>query len=283
MHSSTVTLLAFSSLAAASLDIGQLLSGLGPAPASDPRWTNWQAPGPNDGELSYLLRQNFTDQSQVRSACPGLNTLANHNFINHNGTSLTIPAIVTGLAAGMNMGADFSVFAGAGALLSVSNPLSGEFDLASINKHNVPIEHDASISRQDAYFGNQTTFYKPNFEEYMSHFSGDMTDVKSIGAAKYSRYNDSLARDPSFVYGAHEVLLSYGENALYTQVLGGGPSAEGARVDFIRMLFEQEKLPWELGWRPSANSITLLSLGKLLSEILSESPDPISETLHVTA
>ena len=38
------------------LDIPDLLSGLGPAPEGDPRFTNFVAPGPND----------------VRSPCPGL-------------------------------------------------------------------------------------------------------------------------------------------------------------------------------------------------------------------
>ncbi len=43
-------------VASAQLDIPALLASLGPAPANDPRFTTWTAPGKND----------------VRSPCPGL-------------------------------------------------------------------------------------------------------------------------------------------------------------------------------------------------------------------
>lgn len=36
--------------AAPGLDIPALLASLGPAPATDKRFTNWTPPGPNDGE-----------------------------------------------------------------------------------------------------------------------------------------------------------------------------------------------------------------------------------------
>lgn len=67
-----------------------------PTPAgpnlNDPRFTNWVAPGPGD----------------LRAPCPGLNTLANHGFIHHNGRNMTIPHLLEGLAAGMNIGPDFT-------------------------------------------------------------------------------------------------------------------------------------------------------------------------------
>jgi hypothetical protein len=36
------------------LDIEGLLKSLGPAPASDPRFTTWTAPGPHDGTFEHL-------------------------------------------------------------------------------------------------------------------------------------------------------------------------------------------------------------------------------------
>lgn len=41
------------------------------------------------------------DLLTVRSPCPGLNTLANHGFIHHDGRNMTIPHLLTGLAQGM--------------------------------------------------------------------------------------------------------------------------------------------------------------------------------------
>jgi hypothetical protein len=36
------------------LDIEGLLKSLGPAPANDPRFTTWTAPGPHDGTFEHL-------------------------------------------------------------------------------------------------------------------------------------------------------------------------------------------------------------------------------------
>ncbi|KAK4621380.1 Putative sterigmatocystin biosynthesis peroxidase stcC [Fulvia fulva] len=128
---------------AAQLDIPGLLASLRPAPANDPRFTNWDAPGPND----------------VRSPCPGLNALANHGFLHHDGRNMTIPHMLQGLSAGMNMGAYFTVLIGGAGLLSSPNVLGGAFDLDDLDQHNFSIEHDASLSRRDAFFGDDHSFY----------------------------------------------------------------------------------------------------------------------------
>lgn len=105
------------------LDIGQLLTGLGPAPDSDPRWLDWQAPGEGD----------------VRSPCPGLNSLANHGFLNRNGKDLTIPELIKGGAEGLNMGPDFMSVIGAAGLLSSPDPLLGKFDLNDLDQVCIPV------------------------------------------------------------------------------------------------------------------------------------------------
>jgi hypothetical protein len=46
----------FAAAVSAEIDIPAFLASLGPAPANDPRFTNWVAPGKDD----------------VRSPCPGL-------------------------------------------------------------------------------------------------------------------------------------------------------------------------------------------------------------------
>jgi hypothetical protein len=75
----------------------------------------------------------------VRSPCPGLNALANHGFINHNGKDLTIPHLITGLSRGLNIGPDFTTVIGALGLLSSPDPLAGAFDLNDLDQHNFPI------------------------------------------------------------------------------------------------------------------------------------------------
>ncbi|EMC98499.1 hypothetical protein BAUCODRAFT_428193 [Baudoinia panamericana UAMH 10762] len=267
---SSLTTLAYALLANAvngQLDIGSLLSGLGPAPADDPRWTDFHPPGTGD----------------VRSPCPGLNALANHGFIHHDGKNMTLPHLIEGLAAGMNMGADFTVAISGAGLLSSPDPFAGAFDLNDLDMHNFPIEHDASLSRQDAYFGNDYSFYNDNWQQVLNFYDGKTTtDVPTASRAKYARVNDSMTINPTFTYGTREAIFSYGETALYIQSMSD-PASGMAQIDYVRSLFEQEKLPFELGWRPSAAPITLQSLGNMVFELFLANPQNVPEGLTITA
>lgn len=237
------------------------------APLSDPRFTDFHPPGTGD----------------VRSPCPGLNTLANHGFIHHNGKDMTIQHLIDGLGAGMNMGADFSVVLGAAGLLSSPNPLGGSFDLNDLDQHNFPIEHDSSLSRKDAYFGNNYDFYDPNWQMVLSHFKGQKTtSIQTASDGKYERVKDSAARNPTFTYGLREAVISYGETAIYLQTMSD-PTSGVANVDYVRSLFEKEKLPVELGWKPSPAPVTLASLGQMVFELYTANPDAAPEGVKITA
>lgn len=219
----------------------------------------------------------------MRSPCPALNTLANHNFLPHNGKGNTIPILLKGLAEGLNIGADFTAAIGGAGLLASPNPLGGSFDLDDLNMHNFPIEHDASISRQDAALGNDQSFYAPNWQQYIGFFDGkEVTDVPTASHAKFARYNDSLIKNPDFTYGVREAVLSYGENALYLQAMAD-PVSGNAKVEYVKQLFEKEQLPYNLGWRPSVAPITLATLGLMVAELNANSPEPLSEGSRILA
>ncbi|KAI8942801.1 hypothetical protein NX059_000844 [Plenodomus lindquistii] len=241
------------------LDIATLLSSLGPAPPTDPRFTTFTPPGPND----------------VRSACPALNTLSNHAFIPPSGRNLTLPLLIRGFSSALNTGADFTTLIGSLGLLTSSNPLSGTFDLDEISQHNFPIEHDASLSRLDAAFGDFVSFNAETWSQFIGFFEGKgVTNLRTVAQAKYDRFNHSLTHNPEFVYGVREQVLSYGENALFLQSLGEDTVSGVAKLDYVKMFFEQERLPWELGWRPSRVPVTLGSLGGMIVRLGAESPGP---------
>ena len=263
------------------LDIGSLLKSLGPAPANDPRFTNFKPAGSGDGMSTFPYQEFMLTYDTVRSPCPGLNALANHNFIPHNGRGNTIPILLKGLAEGLNMGADFTVAVGGAGLLASPNPLGGSFDLSDLNMHNFPIEHDASMSRQDAALGNDQPFYDPNWQQYITFFDGkSVTDVPTASKAKFARYNDSLTKNLEFTYGIREAIFSYGENAIYLQAMSD-PVSGNAKIEYVRSLFEKEQLPYNLGWRPSAAPITLASLGSMVVQLFANSPQPIPEGLKI--
>ncbi|KAH7094493.1 Peroxidase, family 2-domain-containing protein [Paraphoma chrysanthemicola] len=240
------------------LDIGGLLSSLHPAPANDPRFTNFSPPGAGD----------------VRSPCPGLNALANHGFLHHNGRNMTIPHLIKGLSEGLNIGPDFTASLGGLALRAAPNPASGAFDLNEL----IAVEHDASISRQDAAFGSAATFDERTWAQYLSVFKGRSTaDVQTAAKAKFARYNDSLSHNPDFVYGAREAVLAYGEQAVYLQTMGSDTISPRAKLSFVRTLFEQERLPYGQGWRPSTVPITLASVGAMVVQLIASGSEPVPE------
>jgi hypothetical protein len=196
---------------------------------------------------------------------------------------MTIPHLIEGLAAGLNMGADFTVAIGGAGLLSSPNPLGGSFDLSDLDQHNFPIEHDASMSRLDAFFGSDSAFNARNWNQYISYFaSKSTTDIPTASKAKFARYNDSLTRNPEFEYGLREAVFSYGENAIYLQAMSD-PVSGKAKIEYVKSLFEKEKLPVELGWRPSPAPITLASLGVMVTELYAVSPEPLPEGTKIVA
>lgn len=175
------------------------------------------------------------------------------------------------------MGADFTVLIGGAGLLSSPDPLSGAFDLDDLDQHNFPIEHDASLSRQDAYFGNDYSFYDPNWQDVLAQFSGGMTALLPAANALANRTRDSEAINPTFTYGFREFVFRYGETAIYLQTMGGSDADGVTRLDWVKSLFEQEKLPYNLGWRPRAEPITIPSLGQMVFELFSVSPEKVPE------
>ncbi|KAA8626385.1 Peroxidase-2 domain containing protein [Pyrenophora tritici-repentis] len=268
----TVSIVSFAAVQALSLpllealDVTDILASLSPINENDPRFRNHVPPGYGD----------------VRSPCPGLNTLANHNFIHHSGKGMTIPHLIKGLAQGMNMGADFATLIGATGLLASADPLSLSFNLDDLNQHNFPTEHDVSISRPDAYFGDATAFNASVWNDYISFFSGKMsTDLDTTAIARFSRFENSKRYNPELVFGLKEEILSLAENSLLLQTMGGAGS-DKADLRFVRTFIQEQKLPFELGWRPSKAPITLLTLGAMSVEILKKSPDTGNELGTVT-
>ena len=309
----STSLLAFTSYAhpllGLNLDTNSLLGSLGVASPDDPRFHTWSPAGPGDGmfilssicssssssskkkkkktsqfpRLYPSMSTELTNPLQKQSAppVPALNALANHGFLPHDGKNLDLPTILSGLSAGLNIGPDVSLLLG-GVSLVLSRPFQRSFSLADISSHNYPIEHDASISRQDNYFGSAVPLHAPTWSSYLAFFDGqDTMDIPTVTKARYARFNDSLTRDPKLVFGAYQEILSYGEQALYLQAMGqaGQGSAQKA---FVRCLFEQEKLPVELGWAPSASPITMPSTTVVMTQLQALSPGPGVEGARIS-
>lgn len=187
-------------------------------------FTQWAPAGPGD----------------VRSPCPGLNSLANHGILPRDGKNITIPILIQALNDGFNTGADFATVIGGAGLLSVpDNPLATSFDLNNLDEHNFPIEHDASLSRADYYLnnGDNYDFNQTIFDTVISYYDGmDNTSIPVAAKAKINRVNTEEARDSHFTYTPQQFILSYGETALYLSVMGD-PITGVAPVEYVRIFF----------------------------------------------
>ncbi|KAF2258356.1 Chloroperoxidase, partial [Lojkania enalia] len=162
---------------------------------------------------------------------------------------LSTPLLVHALAVSINMSAETATtFAGIG-LSASRDPASGTFDLDDLNRHNI-VEHDASLSRRDfALNGASQAFSAEIFAETLAHL-GDAEDITipAAAAARYGRVETERKRNENFTYGARQQFASYLESALYYQALRDARTGK-TPVDFFKVLFEQERLPYKEGWR----------------------------------
>ncbi|KAK6007100.1 hypothetical protein QM012_006108 [Aureobasidium pullulans] len=216
---------------------------------------------------------------EVRSPCPGLNTLANHDICPRSGKGYTIPILTDCLKRGMNVGADFTLLIGTAGIGSNPDPLTSGlyFDLDMLDRHDFLIEHDASLSRADASTGNNYSFNQTIWDTVLAYYTGmDNATIPVASKARYNRVTTEASRDPDFSYSPVQFILSYGETALYLSTMGD-PVTGVAPLEYVRSLFEEERLPYELGWQPPQTTTTLASLGAMVLELNAASGEQVPE------
>jgi hypothetical protein len=177
--------------------------------------------------LQSVLRHN-----KVRSPCPAINSLANHNILPHSGKGITKAMAVEALTKSFNIDPKIAnVFAASG-IIANPNHDAHSFDLNHVNKHNY-IEHDGSLSRGDAAFGGGVKFDKEAFDMVLKVYreahpgkSDDeiMTDWATAAHARWARITASKENhkkeEKTWIYGIKEAIMSYGETSLCLNLLG---------------------------------------------------------------
>ncbi|CAO2657242.1 Nn.00g033680.m01.CDS01 [Neocucurbitaria sp. VM-36] len=208
--------------------------------------------------LSFIVTAiaivNFEDwhppsSSDARSPCPALNSLANHGILPRDGRNLTVSLIVAKLGEGLDVSSEVATNLATVGLQLSEDLTSGTFDLDDLNKHNA-IEHDGSLTRMDFDLGGEDQkFCKDIFEETLSYYNG-ATEIglEEVAAARWGRLQSSKAHNPKFTYGPAQQFPTYLESAVYHQLLRD-PKTRKASVEWIKIFFSEERLPYEEGWR----------------------------------
>ncbi|KEY69778.1 hypothetical protein S7711_03757 [Stachybotrys chartarum IBT 7711] len=156
----------------------------------------WIAPGSTD----------------FRSPCPMMNTLANHGFLPRDGRNLTKPAVIKGLNAGLNFDPALGEVMFNMAIGANPEPNATFFTLDHLNAHNV-LEHDASLSRSDAFFGNNFVFNQTVFDETLVYWTQPTIDAVQLANSKIAAQVKSRAFNPNYSFTAATEQFSLGEVA----------------------------------------------------------------------
>ncbi|KAL4933185.1 peroxidase family protein [Aspergillus undulatus] len=192
----------------------------------------WIAPGPDDS----------------RGPCPGLNTLANHGYLPRNGKDITLDKLKDGMLNGFNIEHGDAVLLFFQAIrTSPMFPFTDRFDLADLGRHGI-LEHDISLSRSDAYFGDPNPFNETVWAETESYFTTPMITVEQVAKARMGRLATSKKTNPDHELSMLADGFSWGECATFFEIMADGTTGT---VDkrFIEYWFRNERMPTEIGWQ----------------------------------
>ncbi|KAJ7770340.1 Chloroperoxidase, partial [Mycena olivaceomarginata] len=185
--------------------------------------------------------------TDVRSRCPGLNTLANHGYLHRSGKNISIPDMLQAAVDGFNVEPDTIIQAAKFGLHSGDDPTTLNLDVLQL--HNL-VEHDASISRNDFAIGDNLHFNETVFSTLANANPGvDFYNATSAGQVMHDRLADSLARNPTTTNTCKDIL--------------GDPVAGVAPKNFVQIFFHEERLPVAEWWTRSPTLITSASMGPM--------------------
>ncbi|KAH6710774.1 Chloroperoxidase [Leptodontidium sp. 2 PMI_412] len=236
-------------------------------PTTEPVEGDWIPGGPND----------------FRGPCPMMNTLANHGFIPRDGNNLTRDNVVHGLTTALNFDPVVANIMWEQAIFINPEPNATFFTLDQLNVHNV-LEHDASLSRSDALFGNNHVFNQSVFDTTIAFWTKETLDANQLAMGKVFRQVVSKATNPEYKFTANVENFSLGELAAPILIFGDIASGTCNRAMIISF-FENERLPVELGFVKQASPIILdqvLATSKLIADAanLITPTDNSTETAH---
>ncbi|EFQ32614.1 hypothetical protein CGRA01v4_09558 [Colletotrichum graminicola] len=209
----------------------------------------------------------------VRGPCPMLNSLANHGYLPRTGKEISMADLISGLGTALHFNESLVRTLGTPAFATSTTGDPNTFNLDDIAKHKV-IEHDGSLSRADfAVTGDAKTFNETVWAETRGYLEAGASadakvDYKTMAAARSKRIATAKATNPQFDLPTSQVTVSLGESAVILGTIGQSFSEPAAPLQWMKVVFEEERLPFDEGWETSATEITtaqVLGLSQLIA------------------
>ncbi|KAL8277149.1 hypothetical protein RQP46_010477 [Phenoliferia psychrophenolica] len=227
------------------------------------------APGPTD----------------VRGLCPTLNTMANHGYLSRDGITTFAEAanacqtafgfafdICTGLSAlGLLAGGDLVT-----GKMSIAGPDSRVPNTLGSNKGiavHGPFEIDGSITRADAYFGDNIAYQPDRFEAWTklaNETSEGLFDFNTMAANQLASYKISKDTNPKAYFGLKYFVVSYAERVFIPQALPNGTSQDVADFANIAPFFQDGKFPEK--WFKRADAYTAMDTVTDVIKMFNQAP-----------
>lgn len=179
-----------------------------------------------------------------------MNSLANHGFLPRSGRNINAVQVVTGAFLGLGVSPETSGVVVAIGYASSHNIFSLGFDLEDLSKHMFTIEHDCSFSRDDYRTGDNNAFNFKVWKTALDELSkSDRVDPFAMGRAKSARVQAQRLINNETVYGPRAAAIGAIEAGMIMAALGA-PFPGFSKLSYVRSIFEEERLPTHLGWKP---------------------------------
>lgn len=202
-----------------------------------------------------------------RSPCPGLNSLANHGILPRDGKNIDMATLKAAAFRGFSLDEAATEAVGGVALQASTTGDATTFNLADLAQHSPQIiEHDGSMTREDAHFGNNLVFSQAAYDRTLANWgTAEILDYALAASERNARFAYGVANNPVFnaTFANSGSLL---ELCLIMSAFGSVTEGNG-NLTLIKYMFENERLPFELGWVPPTTNITATTVQAMAAAV----------------
>ncbi|KZV94047.1 Cloroperoxidase [Exidia glandulosa HHB12029] len=221
---------------------------------------------------------------QQRGPCPGLNTLASHGYLPRSGVA-TPAQIITAVQEAPNAHRGTQVTYAAFLVdgnpltnlmsIGIKSPLTGPAPpspalVSGLSTH-ATFEGDSSMTRGDAFFGDNHSFNETLFQQIVDAANlvgGGKYTVNVAAEVRFRRVQDSIATNPQFDFGNPRFATAFAETVFpLAFFIDGRSTAQELDLDVMRSFFQDSRMP--VGFHRRDGPLDLSTLGQQIQVVMS--------------
>lgn len=204
----------------------------------------------------------------MKTCCPFINTLINENILKKT-TDISSKELQELLKQFLDPALVYTSKENIISLFTNKNDIIP--NILDINKHGI-LEHDASLTRLDAFNGDNVSFNPNMLKKMLATSSNKYLTLDNLITYRKSRIINCRIYNPSFKFGITELTNSCIETSMLMLLFSD--ETKQIRKDWLEYFFINEKFPYHLGWKTrqmkflNLNVLTVKQVTALLPSIL---------------